>query len=419
MLPVGIASSVRHDGVMPRVLLVLPSASYRAPDFVAAARALDVELVVASEGQQAFPDPDRFVRISLRHRHRSVERILALGGPPLDAIMAVDDAGVEIAAAAAAELGLAHNSAESVNATRNKAEQRRRFAAAGVIQPKFRISDVEAATSNAADIGFPVVVKPVSLSASRGVIRADDPSAATAAAIRVRQILDDAGRAPDEVILVEEYIPGEEVAVEGMLKDGKLEVLAILDKPDPLEGPFFEETIFVTPSRHGPHLQEAIASAVDAASRAAGLTEGPVHAELRLRNDQPYILEVAARPIGGLCSRALSFGVFGASLETVLLRNALRLPQGGFDSLAPASGVMMLPIPRRGKRGAVSGREEALRVPGITGIEITVAEGAEVVPLPEGDRYLGFLFARGETPANAEASLRAAFSKLDIAVEPD
>lgn len=404
---------------MPRVLLVLPSASYRAPDFVAAARALDVDLAVASEGQQAFPDPNRFVRIDLRHQERSVERILALEGQPLDAIMAVDDAGVEIAAAAAFRLGLSHNSTESVNATRNKAELRRRFAAAGVVQPAFRVSDVRRAASNAADIGFPVVVKPVSLSASRGVIRADDPTETTVAARRGRQILDDAGRPSDEPILIEEYISGDEVAVEGMLKNGELEVLAVLDKPDPLEGPFFEETIFVTPSRHAPAVQDGVTNAVAAAARAAGLTEGPVHAELRLRDGRPFMLEIAARPIGGLCSRALSFGVFGASLETVLLRNALRLPQGGFEALAPASGVMMLPIARRGRRGVVSGREEALRVPGITGIEITVAAGAEVVPLPEGDRYLGFLFARGETPADAEASLRTAFSKLDVAIDPD
>jgi len=416
MLPVGTRLQSRHHGGMPTVLLVLPSASYRAPDFVAAARALGVNLMVASEGNQSFPDPERLVKIDLRRPDWSIDEIATSTGS-VDAVMAVDDASVVIAAGAAARLGLNHNSPEAVAATRDKSELRRLLLDAGVSQPEFRVTDVASAADLADEIGYPVVVKPVSLSASRGVIRADDRDAAAEAALRCRAILDDAGKSESEPMLIERYIPGDEIAVEGMLKDGAVEILAILDKPDPLVGPFFEETMFVTPSRHSEAAQAAIADVVTAATKAIGLVEGPIHAELRLDGDQPYMLEIAARPIGGLCSRALSFGVFGASLETVLLRNALRLPQGGLDPLAPAAGVMMLPIPRRGRRGAVTGREDALRVPGITGLEITVAEGALVVPLPEGERYLGFLFSRGTTPADAEASLRQAYSLLDIAVE--
>ena len=415
MLPVGMQLPSRHHGGMSTVVLVLPSASYRAPDFVAAARALGVSLIVATEGNQAFPDPGRFIKIDLRRPDFSVDEIVRSVGE-VDAVMAVDDAGVAIAAGAASRLDLTHNSPAAVAATRDKGELRRLLLDAGVSQPEFSLTDAATAARRADEIGYPVVVKPVSLSASRGVIRADNRDQAAAAAVRCRAILDDAGRPDDEPMLVERYIPGDEVAVEGMLKNGTLEVLAILDKPDPLVGPFFEETMFVTPSRHSEQAQVAIADVVAAATEAIGLVEGPIHAELRLDGEQPYMLEIAARPIGGLCSRALSFGVFGASLETVLLRNALRLPQGGLDPLAPAAGVMMLPIPRRGRRGSVAGREDALRVPGITGLEITVAEGAVVVPLPEGNRYLGFLFSRGPTPEDAEQSLRKAYSLLDIAI---
>ncbi|MBA3408484.1 MAG: ATP-grasp domain-containing protein, partial [Solirubrobacterales bacterium] len=259
----------------------------------------------------------------------------------------------------------------------------------------------------------PCVVKPVSLSASRGVIRADDARAAEAAARRIRAILGCAGEDAGGPLLVERYVPGAEVAVEGLLRAGRLEVLAVFDKPDPLEGPYFEETIYVTPSRLGDAALWRIERLSQAAADALGLCEGPVHAELRLDGERTTVLELAARSIGGLCSRALRFGA-GGSLEELILRHALGL---GLDDLrreAAASGVMMLPIARAGVLVAVRGREEALAVPGIVGLETTVVPGREVVPLPEGDRYLGFLFARGGGPAEVEAALREAHARLKI-----
>jgi biotin carboxylase len=267
------------------------------------------------------------------------------------------------------------------------------------------------------DLGFPVVVKPLSLSASRGVIRADDAPQLDTAVDRVRSILEDSGRDRGEQLLIEEYLPGDEVAVEAMLQDGMLHILAILDKPDPLVGPYFEETIFVTPSRQGIEIEQAIIDTVAEAIEALGLVEGPIHAEMRLSRGEVRVLEIAARPIGGLCGRALAFGLLGASLEQVLLRNALRLPQAGLQAQAPAAGAMMLPIPRRGRLGDVSNLDEALSIPGITGIEITVPRGEVVVPLPEGDRYLGFVFSRGLSPDDAESSLRRASDTLEIHID--
>jgi biotin carboxylase len=256
-------------------------------------------------------------------------------------------------------------------------------------------------------------VKPLSLSASRGVIRADDPPAAAAAAERVRAILAEAGEDSAEPLLVERYVPGAEVAVEGLLRGGALEPLAVFDKPDPLEGPYFEETIFTTPSRLPGEIVAAVTRTTADACSALGLREGPIHAELRVDRGRVWMLELAARSIGGLCSRSLRFGV-GVSLEEVILRHALGLPLRDLRREAAASGVMMLPIPRAGRLREVRGQDEARAVPGIVGLEISIGRDRPVRPLPEGDRYLGFLFARGETPTAVEDALRAAHARLEI-----
>jgi biotin carboxylase len=399
-----------------RVLLVLPTATYRASDFIDAAGQLGAEVVVGSEHRQALSDGmgDRAITLSLRQPLRAADQIERLAErAPLDAVVAVDDGGTRAAAVASERLGLRGNSPAAVDRTRDKAAMRAAFAAAGVPQPEYRIAhpgdDVAAL---AAAIGPPVVVKPLTLSMSRGVIRADDPDAAAGAALRVRSILADAGEDPASRLLVERFVAGAEVAVEGLLRDGELELLAVFDKPDPLDGPYFEETLYVTPSRHdSAEIERATAAAVDA----LGLREGPIHAELRLGGAEPVVLELAARSIGGLCSRSLRFGL-GMSLEEVILRHALDLPLNGIAREDRAAGVMMLPIPAAGVLHEVRGVEEARAVPGVGGVEITIPRGRPVVPLPEGDRYLGFVFAKGDTPEAVEAALREAHARLEVEI---
>ncbi|MEA3020875.1 MAG: hypothetical protein QOI47_2399, partial [Actinomycetota bacterium] len=334
---------------------------------------------------------------------------------PLDAVVAVDDGGTRAAAVASERLGLRGNPLDAVERSRDKAAMRAAFAAAGVPQPDYRVAHAgDDVAGLAAELGPPVVVKPLTLSMSRGVIRADSPEAAAEAAVRVRAILGDADEDPAGRLLVERFAPGAEVAVEGLLRGGRLDVLAVFDKPDPLDGPYVEETIYVTPSRHA---TEPIARVVQDGCRAVGLTEGPVHAEARLTPDgRVVLLEVAARSIGGLCSRALTFGA-GVSLEELILRHALDLPLDDIERERSASGVMMLPIPRSGTLREVSGRADALAVEGIAGLEITIPPGRPVQALPEGDRYLGFLFARADTPAAVEAALREASGLLAVRID--
>lgn len=376
-------------------------------------------MVVASEHRQALAGVmgHRALTVSCRNPDEAADRIARLAArKPLDAVVAVDDEGVLVAALAGQRLGLAHNPPDAAARSRDKSAMRRALEDAGVPQPEFRMAGPDAEVAGlAAEVGLPCVVKPVSLSGSRGVIRADDREAAVVAAKRVRAILADAGEDPDAPLLVERYIPGDEVAVEGLLRGGTLEPLAVFDKPDPLEGPYFEETIYVTPSRLPPETLDAIVRMTADAAAALELVEGPIHAELRTDGGRAWVLELAARSIGGLCSRSLRFGV-GVTLEEVILRHALGLPIDDLRRESAASGVMMIPIPRAGILEEVRGQDRARAVPGIAGLELTIGPGRQVIPLPEGDRYLGFLFARADGPEEVEDALRIAHGLLEIVI---
>jgi len=392
---------------VPRALLLLPTATYRAAGFLAAARQLGVEVVVASEVPPALASTmgDRSVVVPLDDPDRAAQVIETLDArAPLDAVIAVDDPGVVVAARAGEQLGFPHNPPAAVARTRDKAALRDALAAAEVPQPRYAvIRDAE----ELPDVGWPRVVKPIGRSGSQGVIRADDAAAAVDAA---RRAIDIAGCGP---LVVEEYLPGAEVAVEGLLRGGDLDVLAVFDKPDPPAGPYFEETLYVTPSRLPDEVLARVERVTVDATRALGLVEGPVHAELRILDGRAWVLEVAARSIGGLCSRTLRLGA-GISLEEVILRHALALPLQDLRRERQASGVMMLPIARSGTLVEVRGQDAARAVPDVVGLEITIPRGRPIRALPEGDRYLGFLFARASSPAAVEHALRHAQQLLDV-----
>src|SRR5438552_2517194 len=407
--------------VMARVLLLIPSRTYRTHDFMEAASRLGVEVVVGSEHRSALAAlmEGRQLRLDCHDLERSTQRIVAFARDhPLKAVVAVDDTGTMLAASAANALGLAHNPVDAVEAARDKARMRQRFQAAGLLMPGFRTVEArEDAAAVATTVRFPCVVKPLDLSGSQGVVKADDVDTFPQVLARVRAIV--AACQPDGVppaVLVEDFIAGEEVAVEALLRGGELDLLAIFDKPDPLNGPFFEETIYVTPSRLTTERQAELRDITARAARALGLTDGPIHAELRINDGGVWMLELAARSIGGLCSRTLRFGS-GISLEELILRHAAGLPIPLHQRERLAAGVMMLPIPTAGRLRAVEGQAEAKQVPGIDGLVITIPPNEILTPLPEGDRYLGFMFARGETPAAVESGLRQAHARLRIVVD--
>ena len=405
-----------------RLLLLVPTTSYRIGDFLKAAERLRVDVAVGSD-QQAVLEPfsrGRTLTVDFKDLDRGVARIVDYNDDhSLAAIIGVDQETTLLAARASAALGLRHNAPAAIEAAENKHGFRSRLANSGLPAPWFTLLSLDDdGASRAGHLPYPVVLKPLALSASRGVIRADSPQQFLAALARIKAILansDSQGEAADH-ILVEDYIPGREVALEGMLEDGQLRLLALFDKPDPLEGPYFEETIYVTPSRLPRPVQSDIVRAASTAVATLGLREGPIHAELRVNDKGVWPIEVAARSIGGLCSRTLHFGAAGG-LEDLIIRRAMDLPPAIETTEPAASGVMMIPIPGAGILRRVNGLETARAVPGVRDVTISIPLGDTLVPVPEGNRYLGFIFAEGETPAAVEAALRRAHADLAFQIE--
>ena len=410
---------------MPRLLLLLPTTTYRTEAFLDAARGLGVEVVVASERSNTLQDafPDSLLTLNfLKPELAAREAADFARRYPIDAIVPVDDLTTVVGAAIAEALGLASNSVESAQAARSKAIMRERLSRAGVPSPRYRLFSLDDDPAQVAGtVPYPAVLKPTILAGSRGVIRADDPGQFVTAFRRIEAILQtpEVASLSDGArqVLVEEFVPGVEVALEGLLVAGTLRVLALFDKPDPLDGPFFEETIYVTPSCLPASVQSSIAGCAARGAQALGLREGPIHAELRVNEKGPWIIEIAARSIGGLCSRTLRFGT-GMSLEELILRHALGMEIASLERERQPAGVMMIPIPRAGALTEVRGQAEATAVSGIEEIAITAHPGQALTPLPEGWQYLGFIFARAESPERVEAALREAHRRLQFVIDP-
>ena len=390
-----------------------------------AARQIGVELTVASEQASTLEaaNPAGLLTLDFEQPDRAADAVRVFATQyPIAGVVGVDDRTAVVAAAIATKLRLRGNPVHAAIAASDKHVQREQLARAAVPIPRFMLHSLdEDPAAIAKSITYPCVLKPVRLSASRGVIRADNPPSFLAAHGRLRAILADpetAAACGDRArhYLIEEFIPGYEVALEGLVVDRRLHVLALFDKPDPLDGPFFEETIYVTSSTVPGGLQAAIKDCADRAVRAVGITDGPLHAELRYNENGPWLIELAARPIGGRCSAVLRFGDKGISLEEIILRQALGMAIPSLQRERLAAGVMMIPIPGAGTLREVRGVAEAKRVPLVEDVQITAHPGERLIPFPEGSRYPGFIFARGETPAAVETALREAHSRLTFVI---
>lgn len=397
-----------------RVLLLLSSSSYRAEDFLSAAERLRVEVTVGSDYRAALADQayGSTIQLDFDDVDGATEAIRRLSeDQPLSGVVAAEDAGTRVAAAGAAALELPGNSLDSVDTCRRKDRFRQALADSDTLSPWYRTYPLDAEPRQVArDLEFPCVVKPVELAASRGVVRADDADELAGAFAEARRATEECGGGVP--ILVEGYIPGDEVALEGILLGGELRTLAILDKPDPLIGPYFEETMFVTPSRLAPDVQRMIERVVASVTALVGLREGPIHAELRVNEVGVWPIEIAPRTIGGLCARLFRYRT-GTALEELVLLHALGRPIPPQPE-GPASGVMMIPIPRAGILTSIDGVHAAERVPEIQELTITAPLGQHIDPLPRGNRYLGFIFARADSAETVERALRDAHSSLQI-----
>jgi biotin carboxylase len=409
---------------VPRILLLSTTTGYQLRSFDAAAERLGIEIVFATDRCHQLDDPWRDRAIAVRF-HDEAGSLAAIDAEarraPFDGVLSVGDRPVILAARAAAALGLRGNRPDAAAASANKRAARARFDAAGLNVP-WHVAIATSAAPPLPDVRFPCVLKPLGLSGSRGVIRADSRQAFHAAFDRIRALLARpdvraARSGLEDTILVEGFIPGREYAVEGVVTDGALQVFALFDKPDPLDGPYFEETIYVTPSSLDPAARADVVEAVASGVRALGLTHGPVHAECRRGPQGTFLLEIASRPIGGLCSRVVRFEG-GASLEEVLLRHAIGEDVSTRAQDSTASAVMMIPIPARGRLTRVGGLDDARAVPSIDEVRITAKPEQLLEQLPEAGSYLGFIFARAATAGEAEAAVRSAHTRLSFAIEP-
>jgi biotin carboxylase len=412
---------------MPRVLLFSNTTGYQANAFKEAAERMGTPIALATDRCHVLEDPwqDGAIPMRFEEPQESVEKIADFAKRhPVDGIVAIGDAPTMTAAFAAERLGLAYHPPHAVDACRNKWISRESFKAAGLAVPWYRRFPTDYDASMAAsEVPLPCVLKPLGLSASRGVIRANDKEEFVTAFDRITKLLEAAAIRISRLdstqwIQVESYIPGQEFALEGLVTDGQLNTLALFDKPDPLEGPFFEETIYVTPSRVPVRDQQAILDCAQSAVTALGLQHGPIHAEFRFNEEGPWVLEVAARPIGGLCAKSLRFGE-SMPLEELIVRHALGENVAAIKREDSASGVMMIPIPAAGVYEGVENVEAAEKVEGIESVEITAKLQQKLVPLPEGASYLGFIFARGDSPEFVENALRTAHAELRFQISAE
>ena len=400
-----------------QIILVVPPHTYRTEAYLSAARKLGMDAICALDPSYGVPDVvESYVPIAVDNPVCSAAALVNYARTnPVKAVVSIDDGGGEIAALTSEELLIPYNPVQAIDAANNKHCMRILLDRAGVPSPGYSLHRIcEDPLPISGVLRYPVVVKPLYLSGSRGVIRANDPKEFIAAFRRLSALLRQPGTGPDpKSLLIEEYIPGVEVSLEGVLADGKLLVLALYDKPDPMEGPYFEETIFITPSRLPAEVQDRIVKCGEQALEAVGLRVGPVQVELRVNEKGPWIVEFAARTMGGHCSRALPFEG-GLTLEELVLSQASGLDTQRFVPAAGAHGVMMIPIPGQGIFRGVRGIEKAEAVPGISGVMITVPLGSMLEPLPEGDKYVGFIFANGDTPEIVEQALREAHHRLSF-----
>ncbi len=413
----------------PRVLLLSTTTGYQLRSFSDAAKRVGVELVFATDRCNQLEDPwrDRAIAVRFHQERRSAEAIAAdAARAPFRGVIAVGDRPTVLAARVCERLGLPGNPPDAAAASGNKRETRARLARAGLNVPWNFTIPIRTPPSQAAEdirLAFPCVLKPLGLSGSRGVIRANSPDEFVAAFRRIQVLLERldvrASRTGlEDLQLVERFIPGREFAIEGVLTQGALQPFAVFDKPDPLDGPFFEETVYVTPSLLGGLSQVRLLGTISDACAALGLWHGPIHAECRIGPEGIVVLEVAARPIGGLCARAVRFEG-GVTLEEVLLRHATGENITNFTQESAASAVMMIPIPRRGVFKRVEGEDEARQVPGVYDIRITAKPDQLLEPLPEAGSYLGFIFASRRTPAEAEIAVREGHQRLTFMIDAE
>ncbi len=403
-----------------RLLIIAPPGSYRLAPYLKAAKKLNLTALIASVSEYSLlPRGCEGIHINLNKPDQALKDILQLAkDKPFIGILGTDDTTIELASHVAAQLNLPHNPASATRLTQRKDLARDFLSKAGANIPWHKKIHIQDDIYALDDIPYPIVVKPLNLSGSRGVIRADSALELKQAIEKITPIIQDTyDNEAKEFVLIEQYIAGVEIALEGLLHDNEMSTLAVFDKPDPLEGPYFEETYYITPSRLPFISLLSCQQEVLKSCQALGLITGPIHAELRIdENGKPWILEVAARTIGGDCGQSLKPST-KYSLEELVISYAIGEPIKP-EPQQRSAGVLMIPVPKAGILKRVEGLTEARKVANITALTIDIPIGNEVHCLPESSSYLGFIFADADSPEEAEKALRQAHQHLTFVINP-
>lgn len=413
--------SSEENPIKQSLLLIAPHGSYRTMRYLQAASRLDLNVIIVSEGEHSIvSEYAQGVHVKFEHPDLALEIILKETiNHNIAVVIGTDDSVVELASKVAKHCGLEHNDVNAARLARRKDLARDALKANNTPVPDFQLVSLDELLTGRNVQSFPLVIKPIALSASRGVIRVNNQSELLDAARRVTKLLaqqTDLEPIEKQSVLLEEYIHGEEIAIEGIVDNGRFQLLTIFDKPDPLYGPFFAETFYITPTRLDSEAIDKVCQVVQSACDAYGIKTGPVHAECRLRDAQVYLIEMAARTIGGLCSDILEYGL-GCTLEDIVLKQAIGCGSKNTFS-ETAAGVLMIPVTQHGILKRIEGLLYASKIEFIEDINIQLRDGYELVPLPEGNSYLGFVFAKAPSYEQVEQALRKAYACLNVVVAP-
>jgi hypothetical protein len=389
---------------MKKVLLVIPEKSYKSNDFVVAAKRLKIPFSIITDSQQVSERLSDNIIVYNFQKDISLEILEKLKN--ITHILPVDHSSLEFAAKLRDLLSATGNSYVSVMNAMDKYKSRTIFNDVTEVKIKNAyINDPKDLITFMSKINIGVL-KPTRGTASNKVIKVTQQNMDQ---LLIQNIIKDCD---ENELIIEEFIEGDEYAFEGILIDSKLSKFVVFEKPLAFVEPYFEESIYITPSNLSNEIIESVHKRLQKACQKLGLTNGPIHAEFKISNNEVFLIEINPRMIGGLCSRCLSFGLFKQSLEELIL---LSFSTGKFKKVELLSnyvGVLMLPVPKSGKFISIN-HNEIMKIENVSSVDITVSKNTLLQMPPNGERYLGFVFSQGE---NKSVVMRALESAIKIAV---
>ena len=393
---------------MKKLLLVIPENSYKSNDFVVAAEKLGIDFLIITDSEQVsskFSDTVIINKFDAELNKNNLKKL-----KDVTHVLPVDHSALKFSGYLVDLLEVKGNKLESINLSMNKYESRKIFNSLLDIKVNNEIIKNIDDVNTFINKNGTSVLKPIYGTASKSVLKINNVEKNKE---QIEKLMQDCF---DQDLVIEEYIDGKEYALEGTIINSELKKIVIFDKPVEYKHPYFEESIYITPSELSSEAEKRVVSIVDKACKKIGLEDGPVHVEFKINENQIFIIEINPRMIGGLCSRCLSFGLFKVSLEEIILHAFMNNELKNIELLNNYVGVLMIPTPKSGKFISIN-KEELEKIPNISNVEITVPEGSDLLEPPYGDKYLGFAFSQGIDKKTVNESLLTAMNLANPIIE--